>query len=370
MPQTDPLQVVYVVTDQVVDKYASILKHLCVGMIDEAINITIVAATRRLEEFFVGPVNIIQHQLRRWFAGTRPLKAVIEQISATPDVVHALACDGARFSAELAKHFKADLVLQVAGTNDAAIYRGMTASDVSAMPAFTEPLADRLAAELRGMPVEVIRPGIHTLKAPTCFKVGDHIPTLLVQCSLSAQSGLNEILEAVARLTGEGVPLMLFVLGLGPKESAYRRRAAELKIGPHVTFAGHVREWSNVLQGADIFIGVRPSSVFDVRPLEAMAAGMAAVVCPGGIEDYFHDEQTVLLASPASADGLYRSLRRLLEDPVFAKNLAANAQKYVKTHHPPSAMVSGYAQLYRKLVLKRRTIPMPPPGEATGSGEE
>ena len=65
MTVSDSLQVVYVVTEQVVENYAPILRHLCVGMIDEAINVTIVSTTSRLEDLFVGPVNIVYHKHRR-----------------------------------------------------------------------------------------------------------------------------------------------------------------------------------------------------------------------------------------------------------------------------------------------------------------
>jgi rhamnosyl/mannosyltransferase len=322
--------------------------------------VTVVATTSEVERLFVGPVNIVSHKPGRWFTGKRSFESLVDQISTKPRVIHSLASDGAHLSAKLADHYKADLVLQVAAFHDLRVYRALKSEAVAAMPAFTEPLADRMTAEFqdKGWPIEVIRPGTHALKAPTCFTDPDNIPTLLVDCPLVSGVGLNDVLEAAARLTQEQTEYMLFILGAGPKESVYRRRAAELQIGPHVTFAGQVREWTKVLEGADIFIQVRPSSAFQISSLGAMAAGMAVIGCPHGVEDYFHDDQTVLLASPVNADGFYRCLRRLLDDRGFARTLAAGAQEYVRTNHPPSAMASAYAKLYRELSLKRKTFPV------------
>ena len=360
MSQTESLPVLHVVTDQVVAIYAPLLRHLCVGLIDEAVNVTMVAATTKLDRLFVGPVNIIQHKPQRWFTGKRSFEALTEQISVKPRVIHALGSDGATLSARLADHYKAELVLQAAGITDVSTYRGLRSEAVAAMPAFTKPLAERIKAEFgeETWPVEVIRPGTHALKAPTCFTNPENLATLVVNCPLVWRSGLDDIFEAAARLVGDGKEFMLFVLGVGPKEPGFRRRVAELKIGPYVTFAGQVREWSRVLEGADVFIQANPSSVLDISSLSAMAAGMAVVACPDGVEDFFYDDQTVLLASPVNAEGFYRCLHRLLDDPGFARTLATNAQEYVRTHHPPSAMAAAYAQLYRRVCLRRKTIPV------------
>lgn len=353
-----PLHVAIVVGDRAARDYAAVVRHLCIGMLDEAIQLTVVSTTDQIGSAVVGPVEVLSYRRKWWHIGAGEFDLLLRGFRSPPDVIHAMGGDVAGLAAQLTEHFRCPLLLQVAGLADLRAYHSLRPHVISAFSVFTKSLTEITKREFPGeeFPIETIRPGVHASSSPSCF-VGEHyLPTVMAMSPLVGDANLEPLLESVSRLSAAGQELMLFILGSGPKEAFLRRRVDELSLRRSVTFAGNVREWMKVLKGADIFVQTKTAVDLQIPPLEAMAAGMAVIACDDGVEDYFHGDQTVLLVNPTDAGGFQRCLTRLLDDYDFARTLAQQALDHVRQNHAPSAMATKYAQLYRRLNLKERTF--------------
>jgi glycosyltransferase involved in cell wall biosynthesis len=101
---------------------------------------------------------------------------------------------------------------------------------------------------------------------------------------LARAKGLYEIVEAVARLRGRGIPVRLFLAGSGPEEGWLRNRVRELDLKREVTFLGPLdgERKARLLGLVDAFVLPSYGEGLPYALLEAMAAGAVPIVTPVG----------------------------------------------------------------------------------------
>jgi glycosyltransferase involved in cell wall biosynthesis len=107
--------------------------------------------------------------------------------------------------------------------------------------------------------------------------------------------------------------------------------------------------WRSVLAAGDIFVQPRPSFVFDLSLLEAMSIGTAVASCKGGVDDLIIEDQTAVVFDPNDEVSIMRALQRLLDRREFARQIAKNAQEYLRKNHSVSKMISGILRVYNEV---------------------
>jgi glycosyltransferase involved in cell wall biosynthesis len=136
---------------------------------------------------------------------------------------------------------------------------------------------------------------------------------------------VGTLLDAAARL----LPRRRFALtiaGDGSERTKLERRAAELRIDPHVTFCGALPEVeiAAVLAEADVYVSTSLSDSTSVSLLEAMSAGAFPVVSdiPANREWVAHD-RTGLLFPPRDARALALAMDHALSHATLRETAAA-----------------------------------------------
>jgi teichuronic acid biosynthesis glycosyltransferase TuaC len=141
--------------------------------------------------------------------------------------------------------------------------------------------------------------------------------------------GIDLSLKALAKLRGWGVPWKEYtVVGDGPELSRLQKLARELGIADKVSFKGRLEHCETLgeISRADIFALPSWREAFGIVYLEAMACGKPVIGCSGqGAEDIIRDGKDGLLVRPQDVDHLAAALRRLIENPGFARELGAEA---------------------------------------------
>jgi len=364
---SDYLHVCLVVDEECLERFEPVVRQLCVGLIDEAILTTIVGPrVPAVEALAMGPVRLCLHDRLTGWRRKRSLAEVLDALSdQPPNLVHALSADVCGLAARLANGSDAPLVVALTGEEDIDEQTLPILKSAACLVAVTEPL--RTAAMQRLMRgaqhVVRIRWGLLPAQEPCCFADERKDPTIVSITPLIPQAGLEHLIDALAKLASTPLPAMLFILGTGPAEEELRQRAQRLGLNERVTFAGSVREWSSVLNGADIFVLPARPQRLTIHPLAAMAAGLVVVSAGAGAYDGLIEGQTARLYYPPSAELLTSVLAEVMSNPQESRNLAARAQAYIREHHRVSAMVTETVQLYRKLTLNQRTIPLPSSAE-------
>jgi len=361
LPVAEPLCVALLADGQCFELFPSVIRRLCVGLIDEAVRVVLICDEAELPPSFpFGPVRRVTYSSGWWISGRRRAAGVIQQVNAEqPMLVHALSGRLLGLARRLAAAWQVPAVVQVSALGELRDRQPAGPPGVYFV-APSEPLLDYVR-DASGCPPDrcvLIRPGLHCQSETACLRDSSKMPAIMAP--MVQDGGLAYLVRAFGAVLAAGHQAMLFVLGAGASEAELRRLIGQLGLLQSVTFAGRLPEPMAAIRGGDLF--VLPGKVGQMMelPLAAMGAGLATVATSGSVFDFLTHEQTALLYPERDEAGLTEQLMRLLGDPPFARRLAAQGQAYVREHHTVSAMIRATLQLYNRITLPQRTIRIKP----------
>jgi glycosyltransferase involved in cell wall biosynthesis len=179
--------------------------------------------------------------------------------------------------------------------------------------------------------------------------------TLGMIALLRPRKGLEVLLQSIAILRGQKIPVRLRVIGrfeTPQYDKQMHRMACELGIADYVEWLGFQQDVNAELDKLDL--AILPSVLPEGMPmvvLEAMAAGVPTIGSRvDGISDVIRDGLDGLLVNPEDPQDLARSIA----DVVTAKHdwqslrqncIANHAQKF-----SDAAMAAGVAKVYRQVL--------------------
>jgi glycosyltransferase involved in cell wall biosynthesis len=183
---------------------------------------------------------------------------------------------------------------------------------------------------------------------------------LLYVGQVGRRKGVLDLLDAVARLRGEGLAVELTVVGpaqLPGELEAARARCAELKLDGPVRFTG-------ALTGDALYTHFREHDAFALPSYnegipavlyEAGAFELPVVTTPvGAIASLVRDGENGFLVTPGDVDALTAALRRLATDHDLRARLGAQLRSDVASFHPDRASARIVAAVRELLARKGR----------------
>ena len=165
------------------------------------------------------------------------------------------------------------------------------------------------------------------------------------------RKGTEVLLEAMALLRGEGLPVRL--VAIGPFESedyqrALQTRAKELEVEEHVEWTGFTRDVNAELARCDLL--VLPSLFGEGLPmvvLEAMAAGVPVVATEvEGVPEAVRDGIDGVLAPPGDPAALAGAIRRITSRELDWQALSDSARARHRESFSDRTMAAGVARVY------------------------
>ncbi|MFW6155075.1 MAG: glycosyltransferase family 4 protein, partial [Planctomycetota bacterium] len=341
---------------------ARTLGHLAVGLLDEPMDLTVVAPDpddaswapappAAVLAYRPGRLRSFDRRAVRSLAGRLARRRV--------EILHALDARAHRLTRALS--LVGDWPYLVSVHDLRSCHRlGDLGPRGLAVIAASDALRESLLAARAAPPdrVHLVRPGVHVAPGPPCLADPAHCAAIVAAGAMTEAGPFETVLDAFAAVRAGGVPCCLFVLGGGRAETRLRRRVASMKLAHDVTFVdvGLQRSLAGVFDAADMLICPRSSGRMEMRVLEAMAAGAAVLVGGPCVGDFVIDGQTVLRYNPASPADLTAKLKTLLTHPADAVALGGQAREHVRRHHSPARMVASLAALYRDWALRGRTL--------------
>jgi glycosyltransferase involved in cell wall biosynthesis len=180
---------------------------------------------------------------------------------------------------------------------------------------------------------------------------GGGVEHLIVSVArLQPAKGLDDLVEAVARLRERLPGLRVAVAGSGPQEKELRARIERAGLSEAFRLLGTRSDVGSLLAAADAFCLPSRHEGLPISLLEAMQAGLPCVATRvGGIPGLVEDGADALLVEPADPDGLAEALARVLSDGELAAELGQRGQALVRRRYDVGAAAASYADLYDEL---------------------
>ncbi len=357
-----PISTAMCIDGEALDRFRPVLRHLVVGLVDQAIHTRLVSDDTRIEALSLGPVQTLVHQKVVWPVAKRRTEQLLDALSGQPPtIVHAFTGSSYAVADVIAESFDADLVYQITSLADCDALAERTGPHIERFLALSRPLASVLTEQLAISVdrVKLIRPGVQAAKQASCFADPERIATIMCTSAFHRDSGIDRLITAVEVLRKRDRAVMVFLLGEGNKEALFRKTIRERGLSRWITLVNPIGDVGQAMRGADMF--VRPASVAAVSAdvLQAMGAGMAVVSIASDVCDHLRHNETALVCDGESGEALARSIELLLEDPSRARKMAASSMEYIRTHHSMSSMAQHTADTYRELALARATLSLP-----------
>lgn len=347
------------VDGEALDRFGRVLRHLCVGLVDQAVSVRLLSSDARVRSLALGPIQSLVHPAIAWPAARRRIERLLDTLSAhPPTVVHALSQGSYRLAAAIAEAIDADLVLGVTSLGDCDRTAPLGIGKHVRFHAFSEPLAAVLETQLEiaRERIEVIRPGIPVAPRAACFAEPGRVATALCTSAFERDSGVDRLIAAVSLLGQRGHKLQVFLLGEGRHESVLRRLVRTRNLSSSVTFAPPLSDLTAAMQSADIFVRPSADSEFTADGLLAMGAGLVVVTDPSLLCDHIRPGETAMVCAQPTAESLATTIEGVLNHHQEAIGLASAAMDYVREHHAVSMMAERTAAAYRQLALTSTTF--------------
>lgn len=185
---------------------------------------------------------------------------------------------------------------------------------------------------------------VHNGVAPLPRAAGSGLPGTVRLGALGRlvhHKGFDVLVEAVRALLATGRQVELVVAGDGPERDALQRQAAGLP----VRLVGPVSDGAAFLRDLDAFVLPSRAEGLPLALLEAMTAGLPAVVTDVG-DVAAAVRGTAIVVPPDDVAALTAGLSALLDDPSRRAILGAAARELALREHTAVAMASATAGAY------------------------
>ncbi|MBR0796083.1 glycosyltransferase family 4 protein [Bradyrhizobium jicamae] len=164
--------------------------------------------------------------------------------------------------------------------------------------------------------------------------------------------GADLLIDAVAKLRGDGKPVTLTLGGDGEETEKLKAQVKRLALDDAVRFIGHVKARYGFSKGRLLVVPSRGDSMPYVV-IEAAAAGVPMIAANvGGIPEIF-DVNTDALFAPSNAAAMADAIKAALDNPAVTAARAARLRERISQHFSQGAMVEGVLGGYRDAFAKR-----------------
>jgi glycosyltransferase involved in cell wall biosynthesis len=191
--------------------------------------------------------------------------------------------------------------------------------------------------------------------------VSKSTPVIITVANIRRVKGLDILVEA-ARLVCQRYPEARFLIAGQELEAEYSQqlqtRIALLGLQKNFTFLGARADVFRLLGISDVFCLPSRSEGFSNALIEAMAAGLPAVVTDvGGSREVLQDRETGFIVDSEDSRALAQRLISLLDDPARAVAMGQRAQAIARSKFTVQGMMDELVEVYEGLLAARGYAP-------------
>jgi glycosyltransferase involved in cell wall biosynthesis len=346
-----PLRVALIASEHTVCEYSIFLERLLIGLADESIPVALICPPGfNPGTVFTGVAEVINHPvfdlplMKR--LNTRLLTERLSKFE--PTILHCLCESKASLTRQLARRLDLPYVLMVNSLQNKWSHLSVSSKHCAKIIVPAKSIAANMAsvhprfADL----IEQINIGTFTAEGSRCFSEPSRLATMVMTDPLDKADDFEKLFSVIRHLMIDGYEFMTVVVGGGRAERQLWKLLSALGLLQIVSIVPRRMPWRSVLAAGDIFIQPKPSYSFDPVLLEAMRIGAAVAGCTGGVDDLIIEDRTAVVFDPNDEMSIMRTLQRLLDRREFARQIAGNAQQYLRENYSVSKMISATLQTY------------------------
>ena len=209
-------------------------------------------------------------------------------------------------------------------------------------------------------------PGIRTININVEKEYVEKIYDFVFFARINPIKGIEHLIEAMSRLKNEYPEVSLLVLG--PCSKSYLAYLMQLcnnkSVVNNITFGGHIQKREDLFRKAlTAKIYVLPTLIegLATSAVEAMLLGLPVITyATGGMPFLNKDGENVLMALTGDIDSLVLYMKKLLNDPVYAQELAKRGQDFAKRVFSEESNIEMRIQQYRAIIANyKEGFPIP-----------
>lgn len=145
----------------------------------------------------------------------------------------------------------------------------------------------------------------------------DRETNLIAVGKLVENKGFHRLIPIVKRLREDGLPVHLYILGMGPMEGKLHEQAKKLEIEDLVTFLGYRTNPYKYMAKSDLFVCSSFAEGFSTAATEALIVGTpVCTVEVSGMKEMLGENNEWGVVTKNDDEALYLGLRWLLSDQV------------------------------------------------------
>jgi len=209
------------------------------------------------------------------------------------------------------------------------------------------------AIDTGGEPAKVYRR--HFGDLPGQIREGDFVLGFVGR--LSEEKGVKYLIEAMALIKHEGLPVKLLVIGEGPEEESLLELVERLNIGDDVFFVGFQNEMEKWYPEIDVFVLPSLTEGTPMSLLEAMAAGVPVVASDvGGVPDIIQTSVNGMLVKPEKPEELKGAIVSLFKDAALRERIAEWGLQTLRSRYSISSWIERLESVYLKTAKESNDV--------------
>jgi len=159
------------------------------------------------------------------------------------------------------------------------------------------------------------------------------------------------LLEALKDVIIKHSEVKVLFAGSGPTENKIKELTHELNLENNVIFAGFRKDTPELYKIIDLFVLCSNREGFPITLLEAMAAGVPAIVTDvGGNVDIIQNMVNGILIKPGSSSILSKKMNEIIENAALRYQLARKAKEIVMDKFTSQMMTAHTERLFVRLI--------------------
>ena len=164
------------------------------------------------------------------------------------------------------------------------------------------------------------------------------------------QKGFEYFLQSIAILIRDIPEARFMLVGEGPLRKELEEQARSLGIHDRLFFTGHRNDIRDMMAAMDIIVIPSLLEGFPMITMEAMAMEKPIVTTAiDGITEQIRDGMEGQLVAPKSPLALAQAVKRLVDDPGYARSLGINARAKVVRDFSVRKMIAETIKVYETL---------------------